>query len=467
MNIMEDKKITQKERLQYHIVPPYGLLNDPNGLCYFNGRHHVFYQWNQKGTVHQTKSWGHVSTNDFVHWQTHPPALEPTDWFDQDGCYSGSAVVYQNKLYLFYTGNVKNEGGERRSYQCMASSEDGIHFKKYGPILKQPKGYTAHIRDPKVWMDEEGIWNMILGAQTVEKRGTALLYQSNDLTEWEFLSDMGETLPKNGYMWECPDLISIRNQQIFLYCPQGSEWDSLPNENIYQSGYRTGTLSKQGIFDPQGYDFQKVDAGFEFYAPQTYKDSSGRIILFGWLGLMSPEKEVTFPSIQEGYIHALTIPRLVDVKEGRLIQTPLSELKELRMKSPVAYINKSEIEFHFLTLQNEMEFSWETVEQLKINIRKEVKISYQASTQEIIVSRTDWATGVIEKRIARVDKPLQHLQIFMENSSLELFVNKGEKVFSMRYVADESTLTFQLEQTKFENSVCTIWPLKSYQGILP
>lgn len=464
---MINKKTSQENRLLYHIVPPHGLLNDPNGLSYFKGRHHVFYQWNQHGTLHQTKSWGHVSTEDFVHWETHPPALEPKDWFDKDGCYSGSAVIHQNKMYLFYTGNVKNEAGERESYQCLASSEDGIHFIKHGPILTQPKGYTAHVRDPKVWQEEDGTWKMIVGAQTIAEKGTALLYQSKNLVDWFFLKDMGEELPPMGYMWECPDLVSLGKEDLFLYCPQGSDLDSQPNENLYQSGYMIGSLLADGTFEVQKPSFQKVDEGFEFYAPQTYKDPSGRTILFGWLGLMFPEEERTFPSIQEGYIHALTIPRIVDIQNGTFIQKPLPELKKLRAESPSIYQNQERIEGEFPSLQNEMELHLEEVEQLQIIIRNEVEITYQAPQKQVVVTRTNWSTGLKEKRIAQVAEPLRHLHIYMESSSLEIFVNEGQKVFSMRYVAQDSSRGFYLEQAKAKNSCLKIWSLNSYEGILP
>ncbi|UJF15425.1 sucrose-6-phosphate hydrolase [Jeotgalibaca sp. MA1X17-3] len=459
--------INKKEnRLQFHIVPPHGLLNDPNGLSYFNGKHHVFYQWNQNGTTHQNKSWGHVSSEDFIKWETHPPALEPGDWFDKDGCYSGSAVIDQEKMYLFYTGNVRNERGERESYQCLATSEDGIHFIKQGPILEQPKGYTAHVRDPKVWQDETGLWNMVLGAQTLKEKGTALLYQSNNLIDWNLVKDIGETLPSMGYMWECPDFITLEDDQVFLYCPQGSEIDRQPNENLYQSGYIIRNVLEDDTCKQQSSKFQKVDYGFEFYAPQTYQDSTNRTILYGWLGLMDPEVEKTFPSVKDGYIHALTIPRLLEVVRGKLIQKPLPELKKLRTEESLIYENRQEIDLQLPTLQNEIECHWKKIENVQIHIRKEVELSYDAVKQEITITRTNWKTQMIEKRIAQLDQPMHHLQIFMEHSSLEFFVNEGEKVFSMRYVAEESEKGFQIKQIGTRNNTITIWPLQTIDGIL-
>ena len=129
---MAQNKTMGKYELGYHITPAKGLLNDPNGLIQFNGVYHVFYQWNQNGTTHTTKSWGHVTSDDMIRWVDQPVALEPNEWFDKDGCYSGSAISFKDELYLFYTGNVRNEKNERESYQCLAVSKDGIYFEKKG-----------------------------------------------------------------------------------------------------------------------------------------------------------------------------------------------------------------------------------------------------------------------------------------------------------------------------------------------
>lgn len=119
-------------RLHYHIMPPVGLLNDPNGFVFYKGQYHMFYQWNPFQTEHGSKFWGHVISDDLVHWQDAGIALAPDQNYDKNGCYSGSAIVFQEKLYVFYTGNVKNERGNRETYQCLAISEDGIHFEKRG-----------------------------------------------------------------------------------------------------------------------------------------------------------------------------------------------------------------------------------------------------------------------------------------------------------------------------------------------
>ena len=189
---------------KYHISPEFGLLNDPNGLIYWNNEYHVFYQLNPNGCEHKTKCWAHIKSKDFVNWEVLPIALKPEDWFDKDGCYSGSAIEKDGKLYLLYTGNVKNNG-IREAYQCLAVSEDGINFEKKGPVIHDkdiPIGYTRHFRDPKI-SEKNGIYTMVIGAQRIDLTGTIVVFTSENLIVWNF---EGEIIKNEfGYMCECQD----------------------------------------------------------------------------------------------------------------------------------------------------------------------------------------------------------------------------------------------------------------------
>jgi beta-fructofuranosidase len=186
---------------------------------HFGGRYHVFFQWNPNACAHGAKSWGHASSLDLVDWTMHPPALQPGDWYDSHGCYSGSAWVMDGRLWLIYTGNVR-DGEVRHSYQCLAMSDDGIHFTKLGPTLEQPPaGYTSHFRDPRLWRHWDG-FHLVLGAQRNNGSGTVLHFHSPTLEQWTL---RGELLPgsNNGYMCECPDLFTLQDRQLLLFCPQG------------------------------------------------------------------------------------------------------------------------------------------------------------------------------------------------------------------------------------------------------
>lgn len=101
--------------LLYHITPESRLLNDPNGLVKFKGKYYVFFQWNPYGIVHKNKALGHVVSEDMIHWERLPVALEPSETYDKNGIYSGSTIVKGDELYLFYTGNVIVNGDVKKA----------------------------------------------------------------------------------------------------------------------------------------------------------------------------------------------------------------------------------------------------------------------------------------------------------------------------------------------------------------
>ncbi|MDY8022823.1 glycoside hydrolase family 32 protein [Paenibacillus polymyxa] len=425
--------------LKYHITPPYGLLNDPNGLAYFNHQYHVFYQWNPKGTEHKNKCWGHVVSSDLVHWQRKSVALEPSEWYDKDGIYSGGGIVHNEKLYLFYTGNVIRDDGVKESYQCAAISEDGEYFQKIGPLFEHPKGYTRHVRDPKVWRDQHGNWWLIVGAQREDLTGDTLIYKSKNLSEWECQGSFVDQDHQFGYMWECPDVLHFAENDVFIFSPQGLPEKGEYYKNPNQSGYIVGKLSNTGKFNGNLSDFKELDRGFDFYAPQSFKVND-RTIMFGWMSAMNEEAERAVPTIQEGWVHALTLPREMVLMNGVLYQKPLPELQLLRLDG-IHYKGKIQSSSEWLLPSAQAElivhFSLLT-ENFKMIIRDAVQIDYDQEQNSLTVWRTNWLTGEREYRKATLSNKLAEMQIFIESSSLEIFVNEGEEVFSLRYFIEDA-----------------------------
>jgi len=134
LNILNKR---EKYRLNYHLMPAKGLLNDPNGLIQKNDTFYVFYQWNDKECSHGSKKWGLYTSKDLINWKIEGSVLEPKNTFDSHGCYSGSAILIDNKINLLYTGNVKNDKGERKSYQCLAIEKEDGAFEKIGPVINE------------------------------------------------------------------------------------------------------------------------------------------------------------------------------------------------------------------------------------------------------------------------------------------------------------------------------------------
>lgn len=424
--------------LQYHLMPPVGLLNDPNGLIHFKGVYHVFFQWNPFETKHGKKSWGHYTSTDLIDWTLEEAALMPDAWYDKDGCYSGSAVEHEGKMYLFYTGNVKDENDERSTYQCLAVSDDGMNFDKKGPVLNLPEGYTPHFRDPKVWMEGEK-WLMILGAQNEREQGEAVLAQSPNLEDWEFIGPIAgsgmNTLQDFGYMWECPDLFHLHGEDVLIVCPQGLEADGDHYQNLYQAGYFTGTFDSAEMTFTHG-PFVELDRGFDFYAPQTMLDEKGRRILFGWMG-MTDRHEQDQPTIDSNWIHALTLPRILELKDGKIIQTPVLELEKLRGRHAeyeVALDKENEFsEAVDPCSEMLMDFTESVYGNFEIEIRNDIRIVYEDG--RFAVERNDFSGTAREQRAVLLEH-LNKLQVFLDHSSIEIFINGGEEVFTCRYFPD-------------------------------
>ena len=123
-------------RGQYHIQTVTGLMNDPNGFSFFNGKWHLFYQWFPFGAVHGMKHWYHVTSEDLLHWKNEGLAIKPTTPYENDGCFSGSAYVKDNVLYLVYTGNTKDDYGRMVEYQMLAAmDQEGRIGKDAKPII--------------------------------------------------------------------------------------------------------------------------------------------------------------------------------------------------------------------------------------------------------------------------------------------------------------------------------------------
>lgn len=426
-------------RLGYHIMPPVGLLNDPNGFIYYKGVYHLFYQWNPFKTGHGAKFWGHYTSEDLVRWNHEKIALAPSDWFDKNGCYSGSAIEHEGKMKLFYTGNVKDETGNRKTYQCLAESTDGINFEKKGVVVNLPEGYTSHFRDPKVWKHEEE-WYMIVGAQSIDKEGKAVLLKSTDLLNWELIGEASgantNQLKEFGYMWECPDLFPLEDKDVLIVSPQGLEAEGINYNNVYQSGYFIGKLSYSTGKMSHG-SFTELDRGFEFYAPQTTVDKKGRRLLFAWMGVPEQDEE-KHPTIDYRWVHAMTLPRELVLNGEKLFQKPPEELTKLR-KDEVSYTHQrigerslqlAAIEGGIIELLIELkEMSAKVFE---LTIRDEIRVIFRKDENLLTMERKSFVNRATEARHCQIEQ-IDELRLFIDTSSVEMFVNGGEEVFTARY----------------------------------
>lgn len=452
-------------RLGFHVMAPSGWMNDPNGFCYFKGYYHIFYQYHPHSPHWGPMHWGHARSKDLIHWENLPTALIPGDPEDKDGCFSGSAVVKDDVMYLFYTGHHYYDDGDPEHFwqnQNMAYSTDGVTFQKYenNPIIQTaPEDNTHHFRDPKVWQHDD-IYYMIIGSQNTQKLGRAILYKSQDLKQWDYVGAMSTSvdLETEGFMWECPDFFSLNGKDIFLFSPQGIKEENEKHLNLYNLGYFVGQLDYATGHYSRG-DFQELDKGFDFYATQTTETPDGRRIAFAWMAMW----ENNMPEQEDGWSGALTLPRELTLKDDHLYMNPVAELKGLRtdagttfksnLDSAIALTKNAIYKEILLKLDdNHIDF--------KLSLKNEenhevVTLAFNAQKQQFILARDDRE----DQRFGSI-KPCDAmtLQLLIDKSSLEIFINGGETVFSTRFYSEEQ-LTVWLESISSIAMTGTVYSL--------
>ncbi|WP_124067717.1 sucrose-6-phosphate hydrolase [Clostridium sp. E02] len=446
LNLVEQVK-SGPWRQRYHIQPNTGLLNDPNGLAYYEGWYHLFYQWFPLGPVHGIKYWYHLRSKDLVNWEDLGIGLAPDHIYDSHGVYSGSSFINGEELYLFFTGNHRDEGWKRYSTQCLAKMDkNGTIVKNEAPIIaKPPAGITEHFRDPKVFQ-EKNLFYMIVGAQKDSKEGTALIYQSKDLEQWSYQGELYLPWNSSAYMWECPDYFQLGEYGVLLLCPQGIETEDPFQSNIYESGYLISDPIDLSELTFGGDTFIKLDYGFDFYAPQTFKAPKDRRILFGWLGV----PEVEYPTDTYDWAHCMTVPRELTVTDGRIRQNPVRELELLRKDSVVRRITIENQTVKDLQLSGTcyemlIEIHSLNAESFELQIRKSKKektiLIYNKKDRCFRINRRDsgkqFATEYGFERYAYLNEELNQIRIFSDESSLEVFLNQGEICFSLRIFPED------------------------------
>lgn len=425
-----------------HWEMPFGLINDPNGLCYHDGKYQIFYQWNPAECKHLNKHWGYTETADFVNYSIPQLALAPVDDFDRNGCYSGSARSINGKLEILYTANLKDAQNIRYPRQVLAAkNSDGTFTKKKIAVDDVPKGYTTHFRDPYLFT-HSGRSFFIIGAQRENLTGCALIYEEIG-GNWILRGELKTDYTDFGYMWECPNLISVDGRDVLVFCPQGIAPQGHKYNNLYQAGYLIGKFNPDTLEFVHG-DFQELDGGFDFYAPQVLAQPN-RNILIGWIGM--PEKENEYPTTKEGWLYSLTLPRQLKIKNNTIYQLPVKELDALC---------RSKQQFNdcrALTLSApckitlDIDLTCENHWQGKFTIGSdELIISFDKNTQEFCINRDNLTLGGKGRRYFTVSvKYHLHLDIYLDTSIMEIYCQNGEKTATACYYAQEKIASIPFE----------------------
>lgn len=312
-----------------HFTAPQNWINDPNGLIYYQGKYHIFYQHFpytcQWGTMH----WGHAVSDDLMHFEHLPIALYPSKIYDRNGCFSGSAIEWNQQLYLYYTSiryakenpeyvHVQYSDDDLIASQAVVISEDGYTFDNkdhkhqvIDVISDASLGDVRHTRDPKVWIGKNNHIYMILGSKIPYGDGYAgevLFYESEDGLNFHYKNRfVDETI---GDMWECPDLFELDGQYYLVFSPEHINKPPQPVSNAVIMAVNfdeeTCTLTRQS-------DYVYLDYGLDFYAPQTFIDEYKNRVMFGWMRMREPGQG-------ENWIGMYTYPRVLTQKDGHVYQ---------------------------------------------------------------------------------------------------------------------------------------------------
>ena len=303
--------------LNYHFRPRKGWINDPNGLVFFKGYYHIFYQHAPDFEIpwKQPMHWGHARTKDFITFEELPVALYPDKPYDADGCWSGTATVKDDTLYLFYA-SIRKDAEGHHAYQTVsvAYSADGIHFEKYegNPVIAHfPPDGSKDFRDPAVCYANGHYYCVMATGHPATQTGRLLLYQSQDLLSWHYVGIMSEWA--NCKYAECPSFLPAENGFLLTasVCP-------LDKQHYFSIMY--GEF-QNGNFTPLMAD--EVDKGPDQYAGQVFRDHLGRNILLSWMPGWK------YSGYTDRDIGCMSVPKELKLINGHTCAYPIAELQHL------------------------------------------------------------------------------------------------------------------------------------------
>jgi beta-fructofuranosidase len=430
-------------RPRYHFLPPSNWMNDPNGLIDWQGRYHLFYQYNPAAARWGAIHWGHAVSADLVHWADLPIALSPTpDGPDADGCWSGCIVNNRGVPTMLYTG-LRN--GVQRP--CLAVGDDDLLiWRKHpgNPVIAAPPAEVDALdfRDHCVWQDDQ-TWYQVIGGKIAGVGGAALLYRSRDLLEWEYLhplcvGDQAET----GVIWECPDFFPLGDKHVLMISP-------IP---LKKTLYLIGTYAERRFIPERA---GVVDHGGHFYAPQSMRDRHGRRLMWGWLweGRDEPAQ------LAAGWAGVMSLPRVLSLRsDGWLGFAPALELEALRERHWIWHnLQLTSASAHVLpevqsdTLEISVEFAPNAAGAFGIDVRRSAdgaertRIIYDRERQRLEVDRGASSPSAEDQHDSRggalalgASESLR-LRIFVDRSVVEVFAN-GHLCLASRVYPSEGSL---------------------------
>ncbi|HFI0165995.1 TPA: glycoside hydrolase family 32 protein [Streptococcus suis] len=441
--VVEANQFIQKEKgkvnpifkPQAHLTPETGWINDPNGFIYFRGEYHLFYQFNPYESVWGPMHWGHAKSKDLVNWEHLPVALAPDKDYDKDGCFSGSAIVKDDVLWLMYTGHINNEDGTVSQVQNMAFSTDGIHFEKIeqNPVATAdglPEEVIANdFRDPKIF-EKDGHYYSVVATKHKDNVGCIVLLSSPNLTDWKFESIFLKGEANQGFVWECPDYFEVDGQEYLIISPMRYQKDGNDFININSNIFVTGHVDwDKKVFVADS--FKEIDHGHDFYAAQTTQGPEGERVMVAWMHTWG--RKLVTNDLGHKWYGQMTLPRILKKTENGLHQVlPTSVLEAFK-----------DIEIGQV-IQGPSKLSLKLEDSLDLKLgtdRDYLQFGYDKAKKEVYIDRSslkiqqageeEWSTVRRAVTVKATD-----LLVLIDTNCLEIFINDGQETLTSTFYVE-------------------------------
>tara|TARA_R110000868_G_scaffold100301_3_gene275888 strand:+ start:5347 stop:6939 length:1593 start_codon:yes stop_codon:yes gene_type:complete len=454
-------------RPNYHFTPKANWMNDPNGMFYYNGYYHLYFQYHPESNVWGPMHWGHAISTDMIAWTEQPIAIYPGDL---GTIFSGSAVVDISNssgfgevsnaipIVAIYTNHEELEGKDAKQTQSIAySNDEGKTFTKYenNPVIDN--NAFKDFRDPKVsWDEDRNKWVMVLAAGD-----KIMFYESKDLKKWYLLSDFGQGIGGHGGVWECPDLFKLP-----VMGTDESKWVLFVSINPGGPNGGSATQYFVGDFDGKTFTMDEgfenslskehsywIDFGRDNYAGVTWSNATrkdGSKLMLGWMSNWDYAQKVP----TETWRSAMTVARKVQLQKNengyRLITNPVQELNSYRgkkykkeniaIKGDTKIIDDEAIDLASAEIQFNMSDLKETVYTFKLSnkLGDQLLFGYDNTNKTFFIDRKNSGkTGFSEKFANKVSTAARTSTngnlsgtILLDKTSIELFFDNGETVMT-------------------------------------
>ena len=485
-----------------HFTPASNWMNDPNGMFYFNGKYHLYFQHYPDKNVWGPMHWGHAESEDMIHWEEQPIALYP----DEKGyIFSGSAVVDHNNtsgfgkegktpiIAMFTHHNMDKEKAQQIDVETQSiaySLDEGKTWTKYAqnPVIENPG--IRDFRDPKVfWHESSAKWVMVLAVQD-----QVMIYNSPNMREWTYLSAFGKGIGNHDAVWECPDLfeLNVKGSSQSKYVLLVSNSRKLPNSGSATQYFVGDFDGKEFILDPsfkeeliQKKDFW-MDFGKDNYAGVTWQNTqtqAGDKYLIGWMS--NWEYATKVPTV--GWRSAMTLPRTLSLhphdSSYRLVSQPVNTLKQYREE--LKTMESQPIDQEMLLYQGEvagieMEFTLDRPRTGKIffalssDLGEHLDFGYDADKEVYFIDRTQSGRVDFSPTFANQRSTAPRFsasekikgRVIVDKTSVEVFWDEGMTTLTETFFPTQPMHKLKIKSTNEKGILhdFALYDLKSNKG---